>query len=247
MTNIRSYHLEHLLTHEVRELVPEVVRRVLLPCGALEAHGAIGLGTDTIIPAGLAEHLAPKLNALIGPSLPFGTLRTLKRYPGSIGLSVELYQGLLTEIGEGLISTGFDEIILVNGHAGNSASLKEVAYRLHDRHGVFVLAYDWYFEPDELAVTIYGSGGGHSGAAETGLVTALCPEAAPPGLWRQEDAGVPRSSVSAYPAPFPIMLTEPDAGMPEMNPEKAKAFLDGAVRNAEESLSEVFERWASLH
>lgn len=247
MKSIRSYHLENLLTSEVRELVPETVRRVLLPCGALEAHGAIGLGTDTIIPQGFAEALAPRLNALIAPALPLGTLRTLKRYPGSIGLSPALYLELLKEIGDGLVKMGFDEIILLNGHAGNTATLKDAAYHLHVDHGVFAMAYDWYFEPDQLAVDIYGGGGGHSAAAETGLVVAFRPEAAPEGLWKREDAGVPKSAVAAYPAPYPIMLMEEDGGLPDFDAEKAKRFADGAIDNAEKTLAEVLGRWETLH
>ncbi|MCB2198157.1 creatininase family protein [bacterium] len=247
MKVIRDYHLENLLTDEVRELVPDVVRRVIVPCGALEAHGAIGLGTDTIIPIGFAEALAPRLNALIAPALPLGTLRTLKRYPGSIGLSPALYLDLLKEIGDGLVQSGFDEIILLNGHAGNTATLKDAAYHLHVEHGVFALAYDWYFEPDQLAVDIYGGGGGHSAAAETGLVVAFRPDAAPEGLWKREDAGVPKPSVSAYPAPYPIMLIEEDNGLPDFDQNKAKRFAKGAIENAAKSLAEVLDRWETLH
>ena len=247
MSSPRSYHLENLLTDEVKELVPNLIRRVIVPCGALEAHGAIGLGTDTIIPSGFADALAPRINALIAPAIPFGTLRTLKRYPGSIGLSPKLYLDLLKEIGEGLVKTGFDEILLLNGHAGNTATLKEAAYQLHVEHGVFALAYDWYFEPEQLAVDVYGGGGGHSGAAETGLVVAFRPEAAPEGLWKKEDAGVPKPSVSAYPAPYPIMLMDESSGLPDFDPAKAKLFAEGAIDNAAKSLDEVLSRWDTLH
>ena len=247
MIDIRNYHLENLLTDEVRHLVPEKVRRIIIPCGALEAHGSIGLGTDTIIPAGFADELATRLNALIAPAIPFGTLRTLKRYPGSVGLSPKLYLELLKEVCTGLLNTGFDEFLLLNGHAGNTATLKETAYWLHTEYGVFALAYDWYHEPDQLAVDIYGGGGGHSAAAETGLVLAFRPEAAPAGLWKREDAGVPKSSVAAYPAPYPIMLMEEDAGLPDFDQKKAKNFAAGATENAAQSLLEVLGRWEKLH
>ena len=69
MSDPRSYNLEHLLWHEVRNLVSSGIKRVLIPCGATEAHGSTGLGTDTIIPRNMALLLAPKLNAVGAPAL----------------------------------------------------------------------------------------------------------------------------------------------------------------------------------
>jgi len=247
MATPRDYHLENLLTHEVQELVPDSIRRVLVPCGALEAHGAIGLGTDTIIPTGLAEKLAPRLNALIAPAIPFGTLRTLRRYPGSAGLSPDTYLTLLKEIGAELIATGFDEIIFLNGHAGNLGGLKEASYYLHIEHNAFALAYDWYREPDDYAYEIYDGPGGHSGAGEAGLVVAYRPEAAPEGLWNREDAGTLSPSIAAYPGPYPIIMMDETSGLPDLDPEKAETFARKVESIAAESLQRVIDRWGTLH
>ncbi|HEB84810.1 MAG TPA: creatininase family protein [Bacteroidetes bacterium] len=242
----RTYFLEDLLSHEVRQWVPERIRRVLVPCGALEAHGSTGLATDTIIPVGLAERLAPRLDAFIAPAIPFGVLRTLRRYPGSVGLETDTYTRLMTEVGEGLLASGFQEIIFLNGHAGNRTPLKEAAYELHVKHGAFALVYDWYMEPFDGFAGVYDAPGGHSGAVETGMVLAVRPEAAPGELWRPEDAGVLNPAISAYPAPYPIMLMEEDRGLPDFDPEKAKRLLDIITNTAAEGLRRVLDRWESL-
>lgn len=242
----RSYRLENLLTHEVRELVPDHINRVIVPCGATEAHGAIGLGTDTIIPDGLAEKIAPQLDALIAPAVPFGVLRTLSRYPGSLTLSRELYIELMSEIAEGLIFTGFEQIVFLDGHAGNINGLKEVALSMYQQYGIQALVYDWYFEDSGESSEPYDDFGGHSAAGETGLVRAIRPEAAPEGLWREEDAGVPNRAVSAYPAPYPIMLDREGAGLPDFDDVKAKKFFDQVAAKTVESLKTVFQRWDEL-
>jgi creatinine amidohydrolase len=246
METIRDFHLENLLTSEIKSLVPEKSNRVLIPCGALEAHGAIGLGTDTIIPYGLAEALAPMLNALIAPPIPFGVLRSLSRYPGSVTLTKKLYYDLLMEICNGLIHSGFNEIIFLNGHSGNNSVIKDVAHSLHIENDVFAMVYDWYYEPDDITRKIYDGPGGHSGAGETGLVLTFRPEAAPVDLWKKEDAGTLNPAINAYPGPFPIILMEEDQGLPDMDIEKAKVLTNEVVSVAFKSINKVLDRWEEL-
>ncbi len=246
MGNVRDYKLENLLTSEIKELVPGKINRVLIPCGALEAHGAIGLGTDTIIPSGLAESLAPQLNALIAPPIPFGVLRSLSRYPGSVTLSQKLYFDLLMEICNGLIKSGFNEIIFLNGHSGNNKVIKNVAHQLHIENNVFAMVYDWYYEPDDITKEIYDGPGGHSGAGETGLVLVFRPEAAPKDLWNKDDAGTLNPAVNAYPGPYPIILMEEDQGLPDMDINKAKVLADEVISVAFKSINRVLERWNGL-
>lgn len=243
---VRSWKLEELLTSEVRSLVPLQIHRVLIPCGATEAHGAAGLGTDTLIPEGLAHRIAPKLNALVAPSVAYGTLRTLSRYPGSVTLTPETYTRLLIEIGTGLLDSGFKELLFISGHAGNIGGIKEACFDLHRSRGAFALGYDWFREiPDEQPGP-YESLGGHSGTAETGLVLAIRPEAAPEGLWNQEDAGTLNPAISAYPGPFPIILEKEGEGFPDYDRKKAAQFLDAVADRAARSLLRVLDRWSQL-
>ena len=229
---VRSWKLEELLTSEVRDLVPEIIHRVLVPCGATEAHGAAGLGTDTLIPEGLAMRIAPKLNALVAPSIAYGTLRTLSRYPGSVTLTTDTYTRLLLEIGNGLLDTGFKELLFINGHAGNIGSIKNASFELHRQRGAFALSYDWFLESPGDQPGVYESMGGHSGSAETGLVLAIRPDAAPDGLWNKADAGTLNPAISAYPGPFPIILENEGEGLPDYNREKAARFLDDVAERA---------------
>ncbi|MBZ0263537.1 creatininase family protein [bacterium] len=244
--NPRTYKLEHLLTNEVKELIQSGWTRIILPCGATEAHGSIGLGTDTIIPVGIAEKIAPKLHALIAPTIPVGVLRSLQRYPGSIGLKPDIYNSLILNVGEELFKSGFRELIMINGHAGNTGVLKDAAYTLHAMHDMRALVYDWYFEPDDLTLELYGGPGGHSGAGETGMVVAIEPDAAPEGLWKKEDAGALNNAVNAYPGPYPIIMMEEEKGYPDFDPDKAQRLFEAVCKKATSSIDEILNRWSVL-
>ena len=67
-----SRQLADLNWMEFRELVPSKIQTVLLPTGTLEAHGVINNGADTTAPADLAAGMAPRLNALVAPAVPYG-------------------------------------------------------------------------------------------------------------------------------------------------------------------------------
>ncbi len=235
--------MEQLVWREVHQLVPKVIRRVLIPCGALEAHGSIGLGTDTIIPSGIANALAPELDALIAPPISYGVLRTLGNYPGSVSVSQENYLSYVLDIAGGLVNTGFCELLFINGHAGNHASLKEAAFRLHSKMGVRVLVYDWFREVEDTFEQIYDGPGCHSGAAETGLVTAIDPNSAPEKIWNENDAGALIPSISAYPGPFTIILEKENIGLPDNDPDKARKLFSAVVEEAKHNLKKVLERW----
>ncbi len=242
----RSFFLENLLWREVADLVAGGWKRVLIPCGATEAHGAAGLGTDTIIPLGLAEELAPRLQALIAPPVHYGVLGSLRNYPGSVSLTPQTYSALLTEIGTGLVRTGFTELLFLNGHSGNAGGIKTASSTLHYTHNVRTLAYEWYMEQYDETDMIYDSPGGHSGSGETGMVLALRPEAAPEGQYQSSDAGTLNPAVRAYPGPYSVILMEEDRGLPNYDPDKAHKLLKKVADYAENSLRTVLGRWEAM-
>ena len=62
-----SLKINDLTWEQFRDRVPSLCDLAMMPVGTIEAHGAIPLGTDTIIPEALALALAPRLGALIAP------------------------------------------------------------------------------------------------------------------------------------------------------------------------------------
>ena len=87
--------MERRLTHvnwmEIEGRLTGGERRVLLPVGSLEAHGALAQGTDILAPGYLCERLAEPLSAWIAPGIPYGVTRQLAAYPGTVHVEADVF------------------------------------------------------------------------------------------------------------------------------------------------------------
>src|SRR5262249_18609393 len=86
---------------------------------------------------GTTEAIARKLgNALVAPIVPFVPEGAIDpptghmRYPGTISLTEETYERLLTDICASLRAHGFEHIVLLGDSGGNQRGMKNVAARL---------------------------------------------------------------------------------------------------------------------
>ncbi len=73
-------------------LVPEKISTVLLPVGTLEAHGVVNNGADNTVPAAMARDLAPRVDALVAPTISYGITTSLSAFPGSFRISPEVFK-----------------------------------------------------------------------------------------------------------------------------------------------------------
>ena len=101
-----SLKINDLTWEQFRDRVPSSCDLAIVPVGTIEAHGAIPLGTDTLIPEALAEDLAPRLNALIAPSVAYGVTNSLLPFPGSTTVSSATFSAYLFEAAAGLVDAG---------------------------------------------------------------------------------------------------------------------------------------------
>ena len=112
---------------EFQELVPAKIETVLLPVGSIEPHGVIPNGTDNIAPEAMAAEIAVRLKALIAPTLNYGVTPGMQAYPGAITISQDVYLPFVTDILKGLAANQFMNIIILNGHGGNTSLLQKAA------------------------------------------------------------------------------------------------------------------------
>lgn len=153
---------------------------MILPVGALEAHGPhLPLGADQIQAEATATALAERTNALIAPTLPYGSAPGARRFPGTVSLSISQLsthaEGVLTE----LARSGVRRVLVLSGHAerGHMAALREAAdgaMRAHPGLRAAVLSdYDFVYE---LRGKESPASDGHAGLLETSRVMALAPD-----------------------------------------------------------------------
>lgn len=245
-----TWQLGEMTWEAFRERVPSKTDAVLLPVGTVEAHGAIPLGTDTLIPTALAADLAPRLGALVAPAIAYGVTNSLLPYPGSTTVSSATFEAYVFEAAAGLADAGFRKIVLLNGHGGQSREVGQVIHRLWESRRVFSVAVEWWGLREGVTREIYGDVvSGHAGVEETAMVLAIAP-----GLVDETRATsirrAPRvAGIRARPFPASIILDREETneeGAPVLDREKATAFYALTLRDLESAIRHVFAGWAEL-
>jgi creatinine amidohydrolase len=119
--------------------------RIMLLTGATEQHGYLSLMTDILIPSRLALAAAEREKVIIAPPLNFGHSAMFVNFPGTISLSKETFNIVLTEMVQGLLGQGFAGFFILNGHEGNNLppQLEDIRMDGHAR----ITWYDWWNSP----------------------------------------------------------------------------------------------------
>lgn len=238
-----SRRIEDLTWQRFGELVPAEFSRVLVPVGTMEAHGVLPLGTDILIPDRLADRLAEPLDSLIAPTVPYGITSSLLPYPGSMTLERDTFFALMLQVGGELARNGFRQIILLNGHGGQTDELRRVVGELYRRNGTFGMVVEWWPLAQEACRQVFGTAGGHAGVDETAAVMALAPELVEPDRMRPSLGYRVRPGLAARPAPGPILQFGDDEGSPSFDPRRAARYLERMVETVRDAVQEALDGW----
>ena len=125
--------------------------RIVLPIGSTEQHAYLSLETDNILAERASVEAAEPLGVPVLPVLPYG-VTGFTAYPGSPTLSESTLIAVVSEVVESLLAQGFARILVVNGHAGNSAPGK--AWTASRSDGAVVWRELWEGRPDQIAEEI---------------------------------------------------------------------------------------------
>lgn len=231
---------------EFQEVVPAKIQTVLLPAGTLEPHGVLPNGSDNLAPEAMARELAPRLNAMIAPTLNYGVTGSLRAYPGAFAISEEGYRLFIHDILTGLAENGFLNIIIVNGHGGPQTEiLQAVAGEVSGTHRVRTLVINWWSVASEVVFDVFGENGGHAGNNETAYVQHIVPEHVHPERYNKEMAtAYPKAKTwSATPFPSSIGLYEPGQGYPTFDKAKADEYYKKVNEKIFVLVDEVIRKW----
>jgi creatinine amidohydrolase/Fe(II)-dependent formamide hydrolase-like protein len=130
--------LEEMTWMEVRDALRAGKTTVLVPTGGVEQNGPyLATGKHNYIVRAIAEVCARRLgNALVAPIVPFVPEGNIDppsghmRYPGTISVTEDTYERLLTDICASLRVHGFQNIVLLGDSGGNQQGMQDVAKRL---------------------------------------------------------------------------------------------------------------------
>ncbi|MFI5228628.1 MAG: creatininase family protein [Gemmatimonadales bacterium] len=125
--------------------------RAVLPLGSTEQHGYLRLTVDCILPERVAAEAAEPLGVPVFPVVPYGVTPYFKRFPGSISLTVATHLAVVRDVLDSLAGAGFERILIVNGHGGNSAVQQYVPEWTAAHPKCRVIFYSWWNAPKTWA------------------------------------------------------------------------------------------------
>ena len=235
--------LQKLSWLTVQKLVPKKIDTIILPVGTVEAHGSSCLGTDNYIPNEIGLGIAERLNALVAPLVNYGITRSLYRYPGGSTIRPETFQMYIREILDSLVDSKFHNIIVMNGHGGNNASLKQVAIDFHQQRGANIAVIHWWELCAEMTKEFFGHAGGHAGTDETAIVHAIDPALVDEKANSPDLAYTFKPGADVYPVPGSVLLYTEGEGYPEYNLAKAKKYRQKVIDTVGDFAEFVLKRW----
>jgi creatinine amidohydrolase len=130
--------LEYLAWPEVAEILKKP-NAIILPTGSIEQHGPhLPLNTDSSIATYVAEKAARKatdesgIRVLVLPAVCYSDVSLHRKFPGTIGISIDTFQKVLEEILRCLNEQGFKNIIVLNGHVQNTSAIDAAMIKVHN-------------------------------------------------------------------------------------------------------------------
>jgi creatinine amidohydrolase len=233
---------------EVAKLVKQK-KMVLIPVGSIEQHGPhLPLNCDLTAASEVSLRVARKIGAVVAPPIVPGVSTHHMPFPGTITLSPSTFIKLVKEYCGSLSRHGFMDLVLVNGHGGNSASLTIASAEARvELDPVRVYHVNWWeFIPRDLGAAMSFEAGYHANGPETSWMLALRPK-----LVKMELAGreMPmatenvKASFNLYASTFKTFKDVTKSGVlgdpTGASAKEGRQYIDSAVDAISKALKEL--------
>ena len=158
---------------------------IVVPLAATEQHGPhLPVFTDSLIcehvVTGATRKAAETVPILMAPVMTVGCSQHHLSFGGTLSFTSLTYMQMLRDIGESLVTDGFQKIIFVNAHGGNEPIMVQTVNDLAVKHPIWVASTAYWSVSRaalyELNAAELGMVPGHAGGFETAAVLALKPE-----------------------------------------------------------------------
>lgn len=171
--------LNRMTSPEIRACIADI-DAVLIPVGATEQHGPhLELSFDSSTAVELCRRTALAVQerggrVLIAPEVHYGVSWYHMHHAGTMSLSHETFMSVIHDIVVSLATHGFRNLIIVNGHGGNSSALTTCLDQLYQKRHIRVLLAQWFtMATPEIKRLGMLSPMLHAGEAETSVGLAL--------------------------------------------------------------------------
>ena len=151
---------------------------VIVPTGSTEQHGPHGpLLTDVLIPNEIARRVAPRVGAVVAPTINYGLSYPHVGFTGVVHVRIPTFMALIEDVAVSLASIGFRRIVFLNGHYDNTMAIAyacaNAAPRLPEGVRAFPVNYWDGMTPSEAGEFFDPSNGLHANKGETSAVMAI--------------------------------------------------------------------------
>ena len=171
------FYLGKMTRPEVEEYLAEN-DVALFPVGSTEQHGKhLPLDNDAFSAFEIAKRVSEKTGVVYLPVMPFGYSKHHLNFAGSISLESQTLVKAYKEVCLSLIHHGFNKIVIMNGHGGNTAWISQAQAELFYEMGIRVYSLMIFNSPRgfgaESLKVLEQEGGGHACEMETSFSVSL--------------------------------------------------------------------------
>jgi len=219
---------------------------LVVPVGSLEQHGKhLPTVTDTllctaVVQTGSEAAAETDVPVLVTPPVWTGQSRHHLPFGGTASLDVRTLLSVLEGVAETTMENGFDALLFVNGHGGNTDVLGSAVQEIAEVQDAEVLGLTYFqLAPDVVASVRESDAGGiaHAGEMETSLMLHLRPDLVREDRiegtpyekpYEGESEDLTESGYLASGRPFSAYTASGAAGRPDLaSAEKGEAFFEG--------------------
>ncbi len=205
----------------------------IIPIGSIEQHGHhLPVSTDSIIVEYIARELSNKVNAFVLPTVNYGI--SFEHDPlFNISIGHDTLLNMLYDIVVSLSNRGINNIIILNGHHGNSGIIQYVSEKIYRNLSKVIRIYPinyWHLS---------SFGFDHAGKIETSLMLSVAPQLvnmanAQPSTKQFVKSKIFYSSITTIPMSFPAITGNGVWGNPLESSEKfGKEVISEILTNLE--------------
>lgn len=172
----------------------EMTDLVIIPSGAFEVYGPhLPLGTDILVSQRIAELIADRVHAMVGPALEVGDSAMLDEFPGTITIQPESFKAYLTDTVQSLKKWGMKDFLFINTHVGNVPLITQIADEFMRSNEIRCAQVDYWRFLKTLDDGIIETGDlahAHASEAGTSVMMYLYPELCDLDHWINEPPNV---------------------------------------------------------
>lgn len=229
---------DHLTPPAFKELVRKE-KLCILPMGSLERHGEhLPYGTDGMVAHAIAVGAAQLAPCVVFPPYWFGQVHEASCFAGTVNFPQRLLLEMLETLLDQISHNGFEKILILNGHGGNTDFLRYFAMTQLDREVSYTLYISSAGQGERMQAVSkqWETGGGHADEGETSMVMALMPELVKMDQQRFEEPVLPARDISHLKAHTGLwwyaMYPEQVTGCPsKATPEKGQRAVQAAIED----------------